>query len=148
MTDPANEDPGSVEPSPIYKHFRVWLRIYGDEVPLDQLTRTLGLQPSDQHRKGDRRSPGATPWEHDMWSYRPPVDQVRPPSEHISALWDAIRPNIEYLRSLRPRLTVNVFCGYRSNCDHAGFEVEPRCLGLFQELDTPFDVSVIVVFDD
>ena len=42
-------------------------------------------------------------------------------------------------------LTDDVFCGYRSNCDHAGFEVSHQCLELFRSLEVPFGVSVIVV---
>ena len=61
------------------------------------------------------------------------------------ALWDAIRPNVAYLKSLKRTLTVDVFCGYRSNCPTAGFQVGYECLGLFAELEIPFGVSVIVV---
>jgi hypothetical protein len=79
-----------------------------------------------------------------MWSYQPPVDRARPLHEHIMALWDAIRPHIPYLRSLKSKFHVDIFCGYRSNSCTAGFDVDHRCLGLFTELEVPFGVSVII----
>lgn len=79
-----------------------------------------------------------------MWSYTAATGGTEPLENHIMALWDAIRPNVEYLRQLKTRHHVDVFCGYRSNSGTAGFEVGPRCLGLFAELEVPFGVSVIV----
>lgn len=39
---------------------------------------------------------------------------------------------------------MDVFCGYRSSSGTAGFEVSPKSLEMFVELDIPFGVSVIV----
>ena len=64
---------------------------------------------------------------------------------HIEALWQIVRPEIDYLKALKQRFKVDVFCGYRSNCDHAGFEVSHKSLELFTELEVPFGVSAIVV---
>ena len=55
-----------------------------------------------------------------------------------------MRPEVDYLKSLKQRFKVDVFCGYRSNCDHAGFEVSHKCLELFTALEVPFGVSVII----
>ena len=79
-----------------------------------------------------------------MWSYKSALDKARPPHEHIMALWDTVRPHIPYLRDLKQKFQVDVFCGYRSNSDTAGFEVDHHCLGLFAELEVPFGVPVIV----
>ena len=48
------------------------------------------------------------------------------------------------LNALKHRFKVDVFCAYRSNCDHAGFEVSHKCLELFTALEVPFGASVIV----
>ena len=55
-----------------------------------------------------------------------------------------VRPHVAYLKQLKERLTVDVFCGYRSNCGTAGFEVDYQSLVLFTELEIPFGVSVII----
>lgn len=129
---------------PVFFNFSASLRIYGDGVDIDKISRTLGFTPTHSHRKGERRTPSSAPWPHDMWSYQSLVDRARPLHEHIMALWDAIRPHIPYLRNLKQEFHVDVFCGYRSNSSTAGFEVDHRCLGLFLELEVPFQVSVII----
>ena len=64
--------------------------------------------------------------------------------KHIQSLWAIIKPHKEFLLSLKEKHIVDVFCGYSSNCDHAGFEVSPRSLEMFIELDIPFGISVLV----
>src|SRR5436190_19987975 len=94
-------DPTDVDEEPAYFRFSAALRIFGEEVDIDGVTQTLGLKATHAHRKGERRSATAAPWEHDMWSYEVPVDEVEPLEDHIMALWNAVRPNIAYLRSLK-----------------------------------------------
>ena len=132
------------EEESVYFCFSACLRIFGDGLDIDHVTRTLGLTPTHAHRKGELHGSRSVPWPHDMWSYEPPVDTARPLHEHIMALWQAVRPHIQYLRGLKKRFHVDVFCGYRSSSGTAGFEVDHRCLGLFAELEVPFGVSVIV----
>ena len=76
-----------------------------------------------------------------------PVEEESPLEEHILALWEAVRPHIDYLKSLKRTLNVDVFCGYRSNSQTAGFQVGHECLELFTRLEVPFGVSVIVIPD-
>jgi hypothetical protein len=132
------------EDEPVFFKFSATLRIAGDGVDFDEISRTLGLSPTHSHRKGERRSPSAEPWQHDVWSYRPVVDRAQPLDKHITALWDAVRPHIAYLRSLKQKFHVDIFCGYRSNSCTAGFKVDYLCLGLFSELEVPFGVSVVI----
>jgi hypothetical protein len=49
------------------------------------------------------------------------------------------------LKKLKERLNVDIFCGYRSDCETAGFEFDHRALIIFTELEAPFGVSVIVL---
>lgn len=42
---------------------------------------------------------------------------------------------------------IAVFCGYRTNCDHARFEVPHTAIDLFMALQIPFGVSVIVAYN-
>jgi hypothetical protein len=129
---------------PVFFKFSSTLRIHGDGMDIDEISKTLGLTPTHSHRKGELRGPGQKPWQDDSWHYTAPVDRERPLHEHIMALWDAVRPHIPYLRGLKSKFYVDVFNGYRSNSSTAGFEVDHRCLGLFAELEVPFGVSVII----
>ena len=120
------------------------LRIFGHIHDHDEITRILGLAPTYTHRRGDRRSPRSQPFEHDMWSYVSPVPEDRPLDVHIQTLWAQLKPHRDYLMTLKERLTVDVFCGYRSNCGTAGIEVSHRSLEMFTQLEIPFGLSVIV----
>lgn len=127
-----------------YFAYSATVRIFGDITNMDEISTRLGLQPTDSHRKGERRDPRAAGFRHDMWSYSPPLDKHDPLQKHIDALWLALKPNKQYLLELKKSVTVDVFLGYRSNCDTAGIEVPHTSLEMFSELQIPFGLSIIV----
>lgn len=127
-----------------YFCFSATLRIHGDGVPFQEISEQLGIEPTHLHRKGEPRKPGARPWRDDAWHFQPDLPATELLSRHIEALWQVVRPHVEYLKSLKQKFKVDVFCGYRSNCDTAGFEVSYTCLELFTALEIPFGVSVII----
>jgi hypothetical protein len=129
---------------PIYFAYSATLRIFGTIPHLDELTRQLAVSPTDSHRQGERRTPQSPPYRHDMWSYSAPVDESEPLHLHIDSLWSVFRGRKEYLLQLKHHHSVDVFLGYRTNCDHAGVEVPHRSLEMFIELEIPFGVSIIV----
>ena len=120
------------------------LRIAGEISDIDEISATLGLSPTHSHRKGKKRNPKATPYRQDMWSYTPPVEKSEPLHRHIDALWLKLKPHKHYLLELKKSVNVDVFVGYRSNCDTAGIEVPHTSLEMFTELEIPFGVSIIV----
>jgi hypothetical protein len=124
--------------------FSATLRIHGDDVPFDQIERALGVSPTHSHRKGERRGPHSPAYRDDAWHFQPPIPEAEPLAVHIDALWAVVRPAVGYLKALKPRYKLDVFCGYRSNCDTAGFEVPHTCLELFTALEVPFGVSVVI----
>jgi Domain of unknown function (DUF4279) len=136
------ESEASQKDEPVFRRFRASLRISGDGLGMDEISRTLGLTPTHTHRKGEPHGNGSR--SQSIWIFEPAIDRTRPLDEHIMALWNAIRPHIPYLRELKQKFHVDIFCGYRSNSDNAGFEVDYRCLGSFAELEIPFGVSVII----
>ncbi len=79
-----------------------------------------------------------------MWSYKPPVKEEHPLHEHIDALWAKLKPHTEYLLGLKNNVTVDVFLGYRSNCDTAGVEIPHTSLEMFKELQIPLGISIII----
>jgi len=131
----------------IYFVYSASLRIFGDIPSLDEITKSLGVIASNSHRKGDRRGPNSEPYKHDMWCYTAPVKGTEALSVHIDALWNTFRERKQYLLELKRGVTVDVFLGYRSNCDHAGVEVPHQSLQMFNELQVPFGLSIIVVLE-
>jgi hypothetical protein len=127
----------------LYFCFSATLRIHGDEIPFDEITGRLGVQPTHLHRKGERNGPRSA-YSDDAWHYEPALCETEPLERHIEALWQVVRPHVDYLKALKRHFKVDVFCGYRSNCDHAGIQVSHRCLELFVALEVPFGVSVII----
>jgi hypothetical protein len=120
------------------------LRIFGDIPDMDAISATLGLAPTHSHRRGERRRGNGAPYPHDMWSYDASVDKSEPLGKHIDALWASLKPHKKYLLELKKSLTVDVFLGYRSDCDHAGVEVPHTSLEIFRELEIPFGLSIII----
>jgi hypothetical protein len=127
-----------------YFRFSATLRIHGDGVPFQEITERLGVEPTHIHRKGEQRGPRSPAWRDDAWHFDPAVPETEPLESHINALWQVVRPQVEYLKALKLRFKIDVFCGYRSNSDTAGFEVSHKCLELFTALEVPFGVSVII----
>jgi hypothetical protein len=127
-----------------YFHFSATLRVHGNDVPFEEISQRLGVQPTHLHRKGEQRGPRSPGYRDDAWHFEPALPETEPLERHLEALWLVVRPAVDYLRGLKHRFKLDVFCGYRSNCDTAGFEVSHKCLELFTALEVPFGVSVIV----
>jgi hypothetical protein len=145
QTRPAGSG-GEGQDEEIYFAYSATLRIFGHIPNLDEITQRLGVVPSKTHRKGDRGwGSNLPPYKHGMWSYGAPVQETEPLHVHIDTLWNTFRERKEYLLQLKQELTVDVFLGYRSNCDHAGVEVPYQSLEIFRELHVPFGLSIIVV---
>jgi len=128
----------------IYREFSASLRIFGEALDLSGISARLGLSPTHSHRRGEARTPKGTPYERDAWVFTVPVVRSRPLEEHLFELWCLLEPHAAYLRKLKETCAVDVFCGYRSNSDTAGFSVAPAALTIFTELGVPFGVSVII----
>jgi hypothetical protein len=151
MDEPDEKDVSDVvglrgeEPNEEYYFcFSATLRVHGDRVPFDAISERLGVEPTHLHRKGEKVGPGLLRWKDDAWHFQPSLPETEPLEQHIDALWDVVCPHVEYLKALKERLRVDVFCSYRPNCDTAGFEIPHSCLRLFLALEVPFGVSVII----
>jgi len=127
-----------------YFAYSTTLRIFGNIDDLSDITRNLGFEPTSFHKKGERRGPKSPPYMHDMWSYEAQIDEEAAIEKHIDELWTKLKPHKEYLLELKKTLKVDVFLGYRSNCDTAGIEVPYTSLEMFTELKIPFGLSIIV----
>jgi len=127
-----------------YFNYSATLRIFGNIPDLDEITRRLGIAPTNAHRRGDPRGPNLPPYRQDMWSYTAQVTNTEPLHVHIDTLWNTFREHRHYLVQLKHDLKVDVFLGYRSNCDTAGIEVPHQSLEMFRELEIPFGLSIIV----
>ncbi len=100
---PASEEDIKEFEEHYYYCFSATLRIFGDEVPFEEISKTIGLIPTYTHRKGvpmHVNRPNRL-WEHDMWSYEAPIQEEEPLDVHIEALWNKLKPHRDYLLKLK-----------------------------------------------
>jgi len=145
LTDQQNSSGKKDEVEESGEHFRysATLRIFGDPLDFDEISRRLGVAPTRILRKGERRYSEVVP--DDMWQYAAPVDRSHHLEKHIDALWAAIKDAKDYLIALKESASVDVFLGYQSDSSNAGVTVSHTCLMLFMELEIPFSLSIIVI---
>ena len=129
---------GSEREEETYFSYSATLRISGEIPEMEEISSTLGLKSTHSHREAERRSKGATPYRQDMWAYTPAVRKSEPLDKHIDVLWSLFKPHKRYLLRLKQTAMVDVFLGYRTNCDTAGIEVPHTSLEMFTELQIPF----------
>lgn len=127
-----------------YFHFTVSLRIHGDDVPFKEISQRLGVEPTMARKKGERKAPRSPAAKDDAWHYQPDIPETELLDVHINALMKVVEPHVDYIKSLKTKFRVDVFCGYRSNCDMAGLEVPHTSLKLFTALEVPFGLSIII----
>jgi hypothetical protein len=96
----------------VYFAYSASLRIFGSILNLDEITERLGVTPRETHRRGDRGwGPNLPLYDHDMWSYKAPVNKGESLHAHIDVLWKIFREPTTYLLHLKQNLTVDVFGG-------------------------------------
>jgi hypothetical protein len=132
------------ETDELYFAYSATLRISGEIEDLNDITELLSINPTHTHKKDEKRSKKSQPYRDDMWMYSPNISEEKHLSEHITELWNSIKPKKDAVLKLKEKYDVDIFLGYRSNCDHAGIEVPYSCLEMFIELQIPFGISVII----
>ena len=113
-----------------------------------KIEQRTGLKPHHSHLKGELMFPETSytkRWEHDVWKLNSPLGEELPLSDHLSWLWKQISPHVEFFKELiNQGIHVDVFCGYRSDSDTAGFSIDPEALEIIHKLQIPLEVSVII----
>ena len=80
-----------------------------------------------------------------MWQLASDLPEDRPLHEHIDRVWSQVRHATAFLIALKRSAKVDVFLGYSSNIDHAGFEIPHTSLEIFRALEIPLGVSIVIV---
>lgn len=81
---------GEAPDEPVYFAYSATLRIHGDDLPFEEITERLQVQPTYTHRKGERRGPRSPEYRDDAWHFAPPVPETEPLDRHIDTLWSAV----------------------------------------------------------
>jgi hypothetical protein len=118
------------------------LRIFGAGLDIDDITREFGYIPDVKHKAGDP-DPGKRPYPHDMWSLASPLGKDRDLETHLNWLAEKFLRHGQYIRSLRKRFQVDIYCWKNCFTEQASLTLSPQALRIFTELSTPRDVSLI-----
>jgi hypothetical protein len=116
---------------------RLCLRVCGDSLDPDAVSRTLGCQPSRSQRKGEpvlspagevRRIARTGAWLLDH-----PVGADASIGEAIHALLRGLPGDQSVWASLTSRFAVDLICDVTVRCVNRGFELPPEVLGMVAE---------------
>ena len=99
---------GEEPDEPSYFCFSATLRIQGENIPFDEITNRLCVQPTHIHRKGDRRSQRHEGYNDDAWHFKPSLPETESLERHIEALWQVVKPEVAYIKALKQKFQVDV----------------------------------------
>ena len=122
------------DPAPIiYHHFDAAFRVWGTDTDIDALTVATKLNPSESHRRGDKRGNGK--WEESMWSFRSTRPESSDLEDHLDHLLDILEPLKERILSAIPANSQPVFwCAHYTNASSGNAGVITLSPKLFKRL--------------
>ena len=135
-SDSANEDSGRAVSfgGPVDK-VKVSLRVFGDDLDPDEVSRLLGCEPSSETRKGDiivgrvtgrqRVAPCGS------WLLASTEDESVETEEQVSKLLSRLSSDLDVWKELTQKYRVDLFCGLFLNEFNRGFSLSS---GLLKEL--------------
>jgi hypothetical protein len=109
---------------------------------VDAVTEELGIDPTLSYQKGDKYRNGVR--SKSAWMYTSPTDESVHLDHQIEDLWQTFREKMDYIKGLKDENEVDIFMGYRSNCDHAGMQIAPDKLQIFNALEISVSLSIII----
>jgi hypothetical protein len=123
------------------------LRIFSESgLDFDKIQSNLLVHPDHQHKIGDKRFPNSNrkPYANDMLSFESGLSDKESLEDHLLALWIKLKPYKKFIVGLKDEAKVDIFCGYRTDCETGGVDISSKALEIFQELKISFALSVIV----
>ncbi len=108
------------------------LRVFGDELDPDTVTRTLGHEPSQSYRRGDFISPGRRPEQRKcgMWLLAATDAEPEAFEEQIEALLLKLTDDLTVWRKLTEHYQVDLYCGFFMDTSNQGFSLPARSMSL------------------
>ena|SRR6185312_3769094 len=106
---------------------RVSLRIIGDDLDPDEVTRVLGVEPSAAIRKGERR-PGGRVQRTGVWRLSLPHSREWVLEDAITTLLAALPSDLAVWQALGGKYRLDVFCGLFLDQWNRGADLSPAVL--------------------
>lgn len=124
------------------------LCIYGHDLDPDDLTRRLGLQPTEAFRRGFQRRPTSRPMAHGAWFFRvsePPPSTVD--DQLGKLLLQLVVPSEVWARVVE-EFRVRVSVGLHMSCWNRGFTLTPTVLAAMAQLGVELDFDIYAYLDE
>ena len=107
------------------------LRVFGDDLDPNEISRLLGAQPSDARRKGQElptRS-GQTGYARtSIWRLDAPDTEPEDLNRQVATLLGALTSDLDTWRGIASRYTLRLFCGWFMRGGNEGVDVSPDTL--------------------
>jgi len=114
------------------------LWIGGDTLRPDQISATLGLDPTESGLKGERFSSRHNAVRRtSFWLLKSPLNKQLPLGEHLKWLLDTLEPKHDSLISITNEWRVEFFCGFSSENGQGGATFDPGLLSQLANLGIP-----------
>jgi len=122
------------------------LRIHSEEgLDFERIKSNILLEPDHEHKIGDKANPKSKRvYSNDMLMFKSGLKKEDSLNSHLIALWEKLEPYKDFILSLKSDAKVDVFCGYRTDCETGGVDITHKALEIYQELKIGFGLSVIV----
>jgi hypothetical protein len=93
----------------------VALRVHGDDLIPDEITRLLGAEPTSSHAKGDRNVGGDgreyAPWRSGIWVVSTGHQSPGNIDQQVSDILGHLSPDLSIWRELSARFRLDLYCG-------------------------------------
>jgi hypothetical protein len=126
--------------------FRVSLRIMDVPNKHEEITATLGIQPSICHKTGDINTKTNKSWTNNIWAIDSPLSEDTDFNNHLHWIANLIESHEAFLHNLKKEgARMDLYCGYKTDSIHSGFVVKAESLMPFTRLGISFGVTVMIL---
>jgi len=108
------------------------LHIAGDELIPEEITRLLGVAPTEAHFKGEkivgRKTGRVRIAKTGMWKFKAPDHEPEDLNGQIHEIFSRMSNDLTVWRNITEKYHVDLFCGLFLKGGNEGLEISPQCL--------------------
>src|SRR6266404_1638059 len=106
----------------IKRLFNASLRIMDVPNKHEEITATLGIQPTMCHKAGDINPQISKTWKNSIWAIDCPLPREVNFNKHLGWIAELMAPHETFLHDLKDQgARMDLYCGYKTDSIHSGF---------------------------
>jgi Domain of unknown function (DUF4279) len=122
------------------------VRISGEALEPENISRLLALKPTRTHLRGESRSrhgkAAELSWKESLWLLQSPLDASGDPAEQLKWLLDVLEPKSSLIKTLAKDYQLDLFCGFSSASGQGGFKLDANTLRRLADLGIPLTLDL------